>query len=75
MSVVIQVPYHLDEYLPDLDFPLPPDAVITADLPAGDVWGRLGRCIHPWRPRWRTRPGAAAARWWFPVIARRRWAR
>jgi arginase len=38
---VIQVPYHLDEYLPDLDFPLPPDAVITPDLPAGDVWGRL----------------------------------
>jgi arginase len=38
---VIQVPYHLDEYLPDLDGPLPPDAVITADMPAGDVWGRL----------------------------------
>src|SRR6266576_44591 len=38
---VIQVPYHLDEYLPDLDVPLPPDAVITPDLPAGDVWGRL----------------------------------
>ena len=38
---VIQVPYHLDEYLPDLDFPLPPDTVITADLPDGDVWGRL----------------------------------
>jgi len=38
---VIQVPYHLDEYLPDLDVPLPPDTVITADLPAGDMWGRL----------------------------------
>src|SRR5215472_19234574 len=38
---VIQVPYHLDEYLPDLDMPLPPDTVITADLPDGDVWGRL----------------------------------
>src|SRR5215475_5755116 len=38
---VIQVPYHLDEHLPDLDVPLPPDTVITADLPAGDVWGRL----------------------------------
>jgi arginase len=38
---VIQVPYHLDEYLPDLDVPLPADAVITADLPAGDVWDRL----------------------------------
>jgi arginase len=38
---VIQVPYHLDEYLPGLDVPLPPDTVITADLPAGDVWDRL----------------------------------
>jgi arginase len=38
---VIQIPYHLDEYLPDLDVPLPPDTVITADLPAGDVWDRL----------------------------------
>jgi arginase len=38
---VIQVPYHLDEYLPDLDVPLPPDAVISPDLPAGDVWDRL----------------------------------
>jgi arginase len=40
MSVIL-VPYHLDEYLPDLDVPLPPDTVITADLPAGDVWDRL----------------------------------
>jgi arginase len=39
---VIQVPYHLDEYLPELDVPLPPDTVITADLPAGDVWAQLG---------------------------------
>ena len=39
---VIQVPYHLDEYLPDLDVPLPPDVVITPGLPGGDVWGRLG---------------------------------
>jgi arginase len=38
---VIQVPYHLDEYLPDLDVPLPADAVMTPDLPAGDVWSRL----------------------------------
>jgi len=38
---VIQVPYHLDEYLPELDVPLPPDTVITPDLAAGDVWGRL----------------------------------
>src|SRR5262249_61515452 len=38
---VIQAPYPLDEYLPDLDVPLPRDTVITADLPAGDMWGRL----------------------------------
>jgi arginase len=38
---VIQVPYHLDEYLPGLDVPLPPDTVITTDLSAGDVWDRL----------------------------------
>jgi hypothetical protein len=39
---VIQVPYHLDEYLPDLDVPLRPDVVLTPDLPGDDVWGRLG---------------------------------
>jgi arginase len=39
---VISVPYHLDEYLPDLDLPLAPDEVITARLPDGDVWARLG---------------------------------
>jgi arginase len=39
---VIAVPYHLDEFLPDLDFPLSPAAVVTADLPAGAVWERLG---------------------------------
>ena len=38
---VIGVPYHLDEYLPDLDLPLKPAAMVTADLPAGDVWERL----------------------------------
>ena len=38
---VIGVPYHLDEYLPDLDLPLRPDAVVTADLPPGDPWERL----------------------------------
>jgi arginase len=38
---VISVPYHLDEYLPDLDLPLAPDEVITAELPDGDVWARL----------------------------------
>lgn len=38
---VIGVPYHPDEYLPELDLPLRPGAVITADLPAGDTWERL----------------------------------
>jgi arginase len=38
---VIGVPYHLDEYLPDLDLPLAPAAVVTVDLPPGDPWERL----------------------------------
>jgi arginase len=38
---VIAVPYHLDEHLPDLDFPLAPDQVVTAGLPAGDPWERM----------------------------------
>jgi arginase family enzyme len=40
---VLRVPYHLDEYLPDLDLPLDPARVgaartITADIPPGDPW-------------------------------------
>jgi len=39
---VIAVPYHLDEHLPGLEFVLPPDQVVTADLaPAGGIWDRL----------------------------------
>jgi len=38
---VLQVPYHLDEYLPDLDFPLEAAEIISADLPSGDTWARL----------------------------------
>lgn len=38
---VIGAPYHLDEYLPGLDLPLRPEELVTADLPAGDVWERL----------------------------------
>jgi hypothetical protein len=38
---VIQLPHHLDEYLPGLDVPLRPAEVVTAELPAGDVWQRL----------------------------------
>src|SRR5450631_812355 len=38
---VIRVPYHLDEYLPDLDLPLTPQSSVVTHLPAGDVWERL----------------------------------
>ena len=38
---VIGVPYHLDEYLPDLDFPLRPGEIVSTDLPSADVWERL----------------------------------
>jgi arginase len=37
----ILVPYHLDEYLPELDVPLQPDVTISADLPDGDPWHRM----------------------------------
>jgi arginase len=38
---VIQVPYHLDEFLPDLDFPLDPATTVTVELPAAGIWARL----------------------------------
>jgi hypothetical protein len=38
---VIAVPYHLDEYLPDLDLPLEPAEVVTAESPPGAPWERL----------------------------------
>jgi len=38
---VIGVPYHLDEYLPDLDVTPEPAELITPGLPPGDVWSRL----------------------------------
>jgi arginase len=41
---IIFVPYHLDEYLPDLDVPLPAGRDITTvveTLPEGDIWHRL----------------------------------
>jgi len=37
----IVVPYHLDEYLPDLDVPIEPDRTVTRTLPDGGVWERL----------------------------------
>jgi arginase len=42
---IVFVPYHLDEYLPDLDLSLPADREVTtvvAALPEGDVWRRIG---------------------------------
>jgi len=38
---VIGVPYHLDEYLPDLDLTPEPAELITPELPVGEVWERL----------------------------------
>jgi arginase len=38
---VVAVPYHLDEYLPDLDLPLAAQQVVVASLPAGNIWVRL----------------------------------
>jgi arginase len=38
---VLRVPYHLDEYLPDLDTLLEAQQEIAPVLPAGDVWDRL----------------------------------
>jgi arginase len=38
---VIGVPYHLDEYLPDLDLTPEPGELITPELPAGEIWSRL----------------------------------
>lgn len=37
----IVVPYHLDEYLPDLDMPIDADKSVTLKLPEGGVWERL----------------------------------
>ena len=37
----ILVPYHITEYLPDLDVPVAPDRTVTADLPDGDPWAAL----------------------------------
>jgi arginase len=38
---VIAVPFHLDEYLPDLELPLAADRTITMDLPSGPPWERM----------------------------------
>jgi arginase len=41
----ILVPYHLDEFLPDLDVPFEADETVTVELPDGDVWARMS-AIH-----------------------------
>ncbi|MGH3154596.1 MAG: arginase family protein, partial [Streptosporangiaceae bacterium] len=38
---VIGVPFHLDEYLPDLDFTPEPTERVVPELPAGELWPRL----------------------------------
>jgi arginase len=38
---VIGVPFHLDEYLPDLDFTPEPTERVVPELPAGEIWPRL----------------------------------
>jgi arginase len=38
---VVSVPYHLDEYLPDLDLPVRSDLAITVNLAPGSTWDRL----------------------------------
>lgn len=38
----VLVPYHLDEYRPEMDAPITPDVVVTADLPdIDDPWARM----------------------------------
>jgi arginase len=41
VNAVIGVPYHLDEYLPDLDVPLQAGRTVTAEFTSDDVWDRL----------------------------------
>ena len=38
---VVGVPFHLDEYLPDLDLTPEPAELVTPELPAGEIWSRL----------------------------------
>jgi len=41
VNAVIAVPYHLDEYLPDLDVPLRAGHTVSVEFTSGDVWNRL----------------------------------
>jgi arginase len=67
---VLRVPYHLDEYLPDLELPLAPAQLgpvqtITAELPAGDPWARLAAVYR----RVAAAAAAAAGQGTRPVVA------
>ncbi len=47
---IVLVPYHLDEFLPNLNAPLPAGHDLTAvveELPEGDVWFRLAALYQP----------------------------
>ena len=45
---VIAVPYHLDEYLPDLDLPLEAAEVVITECPsAGSCWPGRATWIRP----------------------------
>jgi len=62
---VIGVPYHLDEYLPDLDLTPEPAELITPELPAGEIWSRLAvlyTAVARGRPARRPVPGDRAGR-------------
>ena len=43
----ITVPYHLDEWLPDLDLPFEAVQTVTATLSAGDGWDQLAVLYQP----------------------------
>lgn len=43
----ILVPYHLDEYLPELDVPIGTGETVRADLPAGTPWDRFAVLYEP----------------------------
>ncbi|MGE5830859.1 MAG: arginase family protein [Micromonosporaceae bacterium] len=43
----IFVPYHLDEHLPLLDTPLPPDRSVTVGFDGDDPWARLAQLQEP----------------------------
>jgi arginase len=42
----ILVPYHLDEYLADFDWPLAAEHVVRAELGPGNAWSRIAAVHH-----------------------------